>query len=102
MADNDKTSGNPANPQMGSGKREEKPGDRTQATAQQPGSAQQGSGSPTKGEGGKGTGQKNQSNQATGHQPTAPQQGSGMSDQDRLRNPQTNPAGQNKPSGGSR
>ncbi|MDB5363776.1 MAG: hypothetical protein JWO51_5073 [Rhodospirillales bacterium] len=101
MADDNKTSGNPANPQMGSGKRDEKQGDRTQATAQQPGSAQQGSGA-SKGEGGKGTGQKDQGTQATGHQPNAPQQGSGMSDQDRLRNPQTNPAGQNKPSGGSR
>ena len=102
MADDNKASGNPENPQMGS-KRDEKQGDRmkgTQATAQQPGSHQQGS--ANKGEAGKGTGQKDQSHQATAHQPTAPQQGGGMSDQDRARNPQTNPAGQNKPSGGSR
>jgi len=99
MADDKRTSGNPTNPQMG-GKRDEKQGDRTQATAQQPGSPQQGS--ATKGETGKGSGPKDQSNQATGHQPKAPQQGGGMSDQDRARKPQTNPAGQNKPGGASR
>lgn len=102
MTSNTETSGNPASPQMGSGKRDEKQGVRTQATAQQPGSPQQGSGNPAKGESAKGTGQKDQRTQATGHQPNAPQQGSGISNQDRVRNPQADPAGQNKPTGGAR